>query len=172
MNEKSSDRNCAGIFCAPRRFNDLAWINDDVSMATARDRLRWWLNCFRRMNDRFYCYGWRLIASTSRFHHRSGTLGVYASFGLLSLVTNEIYIRDDVYKRWCGSCAPSFTTTARLYYDVTTCRSFLMRLAWYTPPATREISTRAWPFRHARRKTGQVRVRVLAARVVSVYKMQ
>lgn len=127
MKERSSDCKSQGYFYTPRGFNDLARINDDVSMAAARDRLRWWLNCFRRMNDRFYCHGWHLIASTSRFHHRAGTLGVYASFGLLSLVTSEIYMRDDVYKRRCGSCAPSFTTAARLYYDVTTCWSFLMR---------------------------------------------
>lgn len=56
------------------------------------DSLRWWLNCFRGMNDRFYCHDWHLIASTSRYHHRAwNTRRVYASFGLLSLITNEIY---------------------------------------------------------------------------------
>lgn len=56
------------------------------------DSLRWWLNCFRGMNDRFYCHDWHLIASASRYHHRAWiTRRVYASFGLLSLITNEIY---------------------------------------------------------------------------------
>lgn len=56
------------------------------------DLFRWWLNCFRRRNDRFYCHGWHLIASTSRCHHRAWNIRrVYAPFGLLSLVTNEIY---------------------------------------------------------------------------------
>jgi len=60
------------------------------------------------------------------------------SFGLLAKVYEiYTYIRDDVYKRRCGSCVPSFTTTARLYYEVTTCRSFLIRRTVHSSRRTR-----------------------------------
>lgn len=80
-------------------------ISSDVSTGGGweTDLLRWWLNCFRWINDRFYYHAWHLIASTSRYHHRaSNTRRVYVPFELLSLVTNEIFAYTETIVR--GSC--------------------------------------------------------------------